>query len=310
MKLRRLVLVAVALALPLPAFAQPESASPPLSRLHKEARRSALNLWGWTPPEYMENWEFGINTGEQKTPLYFADLIFPLLRSHSDDRILFFEPRVNHAKSETLFNTGLGYRQLVLHHSWMLGTNLFYDYDTHVSHYRLGTGLEAISSYAEFRANGYLGLSLARTVEPGAAAQIVEKPVDGYDLEFGMPVPYYSRLKLFGGYEWYNFRKFEDREGWSARAEYKPVPFVVLDVTLSDNTKRDIGWGLNVAFRPPFGDNAPEKIRSPLKLDRVIFPDSDVSKRIYSLVERHHEIVVESYSESKGQVTVEVKRGT
>ena len=49
---------------------------------------------------------------------------------------------------------------------------------------------------------------------------------------------------------------------------------------------------------------------SPLKLDKVMFPDADVSDRLYTLVERHHEIVVERYRENLGAVTVEVARGT
>ncbi len=256
----------------------------------------------------LQNWEFGINIGDEKTPLYFADLIFPLYRPDAEDRALFFEPRINHVLSETLFNAGLGYRQLFWDRTWMLGGNLFYDYDTHVSHYRVGTGLEAISNYAELRANGYFGLSLTREVDPGTSIDIVEKPVDGYDLEIGAPIPYYSRLKLFGGYEWYDFKKFKNREGWSVRAEYKPVPFVVLDLILSDNTKRNTGWTANFAFKPPIWDNVPQKIENPFKLDKVIFPeDNDMGSRLLNLVERHHEIVVEKYSSGSG-VNVEVGR--
>ena len=271
---------------------------------------SSSDAHEWPLPDYMENWEFGIDVGDDRTPLYFADLILPLIRSGTGVDALFFEPRVNHAHSETLFNTGLGYRRLIRDRSWMVGTNLFFDYDTHVSHQRVGTGLEAISSYAEIRANGYFGVSLARTIDPGAAADVIEKAVDGFDLEVGIPIPYYSRLKLFGGYEWYDFKQFKDREGWTVRAEYRPIPSIVLDLILTDNTKRDTGWGVNVAFRLPMGGNATHEWRSPLKLDETAFPKSDVSHRLMSLVERHHEIVVERYSQTKGGINIEVRRGT
>jgi len=160
------------------------------------------------------------------------------------------------------------------------------------------------------RANGYLGLSPTRRVQSDGATNNVERAVHGYDVELGAPVPYYSRLKLFGGYEWYNFRKFKDREGWTIRAEYKPVPLVVLDLTYSDNTKRDPGFGVNIAFHPPIWNNAPERAAPPFRLDKTIFPDSDVSHRLFTLVERHHEIVVESYSQTSGAVSVEIRRGT
>ncbi len=265
---------------------------------------------GWDLPDFMRNWEFGFNLGDERTPRYFADLILPLFRPDAEDRALFFEPRVSHQAGETLFNTGIGYRQMVRDRSWLLGANLFHDYETQVSHYRVGTGLEAISAYAELRANGYFGLSRARSIQDDEASAIVEKAVDGYDVEIGAPIPFYSRLKLFGGYEWYDFKKTKNREGWSARAEYRPFPFIVLDVLLTDNTKRNAGWIVNVAFRPPWGVNRPPRMASPLKLDPVMFPDSDVSDRLFTLVERHHEIVVEKYGESNGQLNVEIRRGT
>ena len=260
--------------------------------------------------EYMKNWEFGITINENQSPRYFADLIIPAYRPDSEDRTVFLEPRVTHLNSETLLNFGMGYRQFEWDRTWMLGGNMFYDWETTHSHHRVGFGVEAINAHAELRANSYFGLSNNKTAEPGISTQIVEKPVDGFDLEAGLPVPYYSRLKLFGGYERYNFEKFEDRTGWTTRAEYKPYPFIVLDVTLSDNTKRSPNWGMTVALRPPLWENAPEKAPSPLRLDKVMFPDADVSDRLYTLVERHHEIVVESYRENLGSVSVEIARGT
>jgi len=307
MELRFLVAAVFTLSLAAPAGAQAEPDSPLFPRLDQEnPGQQSGNLWGWSPPDYMENWEFGINLGEEKTPLYFADLFFPLYRPDAEDRIFFLEPRVNYLQGETLLNMGLGYRHLVHDRTWMLGGNVFYDYHTH-SHYRVGVGLEALSTYAELRVNSYFGLSLARESDPGPSVVIVERPVDGFDVEVGSPIPYYSRLKLFGGYEWYDFKKFKNREGWSVRAEYKPVSFVVLDVILSDNTKRNTGWTVNLAFKLPLGNNAPERTETPLKLDPILFPDGDVGDRLLSLVERHHEIVVEKYSSGSG-INIEVGR--
>ncbi|MBI3322156.1 MAG: inverse autotransporter beta domain-containing protein [Candidatus Omnitrophica bacterium] len=260
---------------------------------------------------YVKNWEFGISIDEDESPRYFADVIFPTYRPDAEDRTVFLEPRITHLNSETLLNFGLGYRQFLWDRSWMLGGNVFYDWESTHAHQRVGFGAEAIHSYAELRGNTYWGLSLNKTAEPGLATQIVEKPVDGWDVELGFPVPYYSRLKLFGGYERYDFKKFENRTGWTTRAEFKPYPFLVLDATLSDNTKRSPNWGMKVAVRPFFREDAPkERLRSPLKLDAVMFPDADVSDHLYDLVERHHEIVVESYRENLGSVTVEIARGT
>jgi len=281
----------------------------PESKVRKPQKEPVpLNFSYPQVPEFMKHWEFGINIDEGEGPQYFADLILPLYRPDAEDRTLFVEPRIAHTDSQTLLNLGLGYRRFIWDRSWMLGGNTFFDYETEVDHYRLGLGLEAISAYAELRANGYFGLSHARTTLPGSASDDTEKAVDGYDLELGFPVPYYSRLKFFGGYEWYDFKQFDNRRGWWARAAYTPTPAVILDVSLRDNNKQSTAWGLTVAFRPPFWENSLKETRSPFKLDQVIFPDSDVSDKLYIPVERHHEIVVESYKQAAGQATIEITR--
>ena len=280
------------------------------SAQQNDIRKSATQPTPTTLPDYMQNWEFGVHAEEDSGFRYFADLIFPLYRPTEGDKTLFFEPRVSHVNHGTLLNFGTGYRTLVRNNTWLLGTNAFYDYETVHQHYRVGAGAEIISAYAELRANGYLGLSHTRRVQSDGATNNVERAVHGYDVELGGPVPYYSRLKLFGGYEWYNFRKFKDREGWTIRAEYKPMQTMVLDLTYSDNTKRTPGFGVNIAFRPPIWLNAPERVISPFRLDETIFPNSDVSDRLFTLVERHHEIVVESYSQTTGGISVEIRRGT
>lgn len=261
-------------------------------------------------PDYMRNWEFGVHAEDDTGFRYFADLMFPLHRFAAQHGVLFFEPRVSHVDRATLFNNGIGYRRLVRNDTWLLGVNTFYDYEALREHARVGFGGEALSAYAEARANGYLGISHTRTIQSDGATTNVERAVSGYDVEVGAPIPHYSRLKLFGGYEWYDFKKFKDREGWTVRAEYRPVSTMVLDLTYSDNTKRDPGFGVNIAFRPPIWDVARTPAVSPLRLDKALFPDSDVSDRVFSLVERHHEIVVESYSQAVGKLNIEIKRGT
>ena len=260
-------------------------------------------------PDFMESWEFGLNVDEDEGPSYFADILLPLYRDSDRTRLLFVEPRVRYADRSYLFNSGLGFRQLALNQSWLLGMNVFHDYDTDDSHYRVGWGAEALSAYAEARTNMYIGLSQKRLVEENAGGNTFEEAVNGWDFELGAPVPYYSRLKVFGGYNFYNFEEFKNRYGWTLRAEYKPFPFLVIDGLVSDSTKSNVDWGMTVAFRIPLGDNAPQSWHSPLQWDATAFPESDASEFLYSLVERHHEIVVERWRQT-GTLTVEVARGT
>ena len=260
-------------------------------------------------PDYMKHWEFGIDINEHQGPRYFSDLIFPLYRDPDGRSVAFFEPRLTYRDRTWLTNVGAGYRQLALDKAWLLGGNMFYDYSSAHSHYRIGWGLEALSSYAELRANSYLGISPERLVQQGGEGNTFERAVNGFDLEAGAPVPYYSRLKVFGGFEWYKYRYFKNRAGWRLRTEYKPVPFIVIDGSVSDSTKSNVDWGLTMALRIPFGAGPKESLRSVLQFDSTIFPESDASKFFFSLVERHHEIVLERRRKT-GSMSVEVARGT
>ncbi len=260
-------------------------------------------------PDYMEHWEFGMDVNEDQGPRYLLDPIIPLARHSKDaEDVAFLEPRMTYRDRAWLLNLGGGYRRLVLNRAWLLGGNLFYDYESEHAHSRVGLGAEALSSFAELRSNVYIATSSERTVEENSGGITRERAVNGFDMEVGAPVPYYSRLKLFGGFNWYDQPHFKNRSGWTLRAEYKPVPFIVIDGTVSDNTKTNVDWGLKVALRIPFGGNV-EHLRAPTQPDPTMFPESDASVHFWDLVERHHEIVVERRRDT-GTISVQISRGT
>ncbi|MBI4342058.1 MAG: inverse autotransporter beta domain-containing protein [Candidatus Omnitrophica bacterium] len=248
-----------------------------------------------------------MNYDEGQGPRYGADIILPLYRAEDGDRAVFLEPRLNYANSEFLLNTGVGYRQLVKNRAWLVGGNMFWDYETEAAHYRVGWGAEAVSRFAELRANYYLGLSQKRLTEDTGGTQVFEEVVDGYDVEVGSPIPYYSRVKVFGGFNWYNYKEFKNRYGWTIRTEYTPVKYLVVDWLLSNDTKTNLDWGVTVAFRLPLGGNRAEPIRNPVRPDTTMFPESDMQGDLWRLVERHHEIVVEAERRTSG-VSVEIVR--
>lgn len=260
-------------------------------------------------PDYMEHWEFGIDVNEDQGPRYFLDPIIPLSRQLTDAKdVVFLEPRVTYRDHEWLINFGGGYRRLVLNRAWLLGGNMFYDYASEHAHSRVGLGAEALSSFAELRSNVYIATSGERTVEENAGGITYERAVNGFDMEAGAPVPYYSRVKLFGGFNWYDQPHFKNRYGWTLRTEYKPVPFIVIDGTVGNDTKTNVDWGMKVVLRIPLGGNV-EQLRAPAQLDPTMFPESDASVHLFDLVERHHEIVVERRLQT-GSISIQVSRGT
>lgn len=261
-------------------------------------------------PDFVEHWEYGLNVDEDEGPHFFIDPLVPFYRSPTNDRVAFIEPRLSYRDSHWLTNLGIGVRQLVADREWLLGGNVFYDYASEHSHSRVGFGAEALSHYAELRSNVYIGSSRERTVEQTNTFTVFEKAVDGVDVEAGMPIPYYSRLKVYGGFNWYNFEEFKNRYGWTLRTEYIPWPFIVIDGTLSNDTKTNVDWGMTVAFRLPLGGNAIDtrSLQSVFELDETMFPESDMGGDMFRLVERHHEIVVERRRVTGG-VSVEIARG-
>jgi hypothetical protein len=257
----------------------------------------------------MERWEFGIDVNEDQGPRYLLDPIIPLYRQPIDTTdVVFLEPRMTYRDHEWLINFGGGYRRLVSDRAWLLGGNLFYDYESENAHSRVGLGAEALSSFAELRSNVYIPTSGERE-DSVAGAVTYERAVSGFDVELGAPVPYYSRLKVFGGFNWYDQPHFKNRYGWTLRTEYKPVPFLVIDGTVSDDTKSNVDWGMKVVVRIPLGGNR-DDVRSPLQLDPTMFPESDASVHFFDLVERHHEIVLERSQKTATGLTVEAGRGS
>ena len=109
-----------------------------------------------TVPEYLKKWEFGADMGEDRGPRFFIDPIIPLHHAEENAQVVFLEPRLTYRDHEWLLNLGGGYRRLVRNRAWLLGGNMFYDYETEYSHSRVGWGLEALSSYAELRSNVYI----------------------------------------------------------------------------------------------------------------------------------------------------------
>jgi adhesin/invasin len=263
---------------------------------------------GTAIPDYLEHWEFGVDVNEDRGPRFFIDPIVPLYRPADNAQVVFLEPRLAYRNQEWLLNFGGGYRRLVLDRAWLLGGNMFYDHESQYSHSRVGWGVEALSTYAEARSNVYVPTSGERTVEENAGGTTRERAVSGFDMELGAPIPYYSRVKVFGGLNWYDLPDFKSRYGWTLRTEYKPMPFIVIDGTVGNDTKTNVDWGLKVAFRIPLGGNI-EPVRSPLQLDATTFPESDAGGHLFDLVERHHEIVIQRSHTSSTGLTVEAGRG-
>jgi hypothetical protein len=96
-------------------------------------------------------------------------------------------------KEKTVINIGLGHRYLTNDEKYLLGANMFYDYDTKYGHQRYSIGAELKSSTFEMTANSYKGLS---GWKDGKGTNL-DKALNGYDIEVGAQLPYMPGTKAY-----------------------------------------------------------------------------------------------------------------
>lgn len=93
-------------------------------------------------------------------------------------------------KDRTIGNIGLGVRYNF--DEWLLGGNIFYDYDFTRGHRRLGLGGEAWTDYLKFSGNYYHPLSDWKDSEDFDFYE--ERPARGWDIRAEAWLPSYPQL--------------------------------------------------------------------------------------------------------------------
>ena len=261
-------------------------------------------------PEWMKRINFGAELGTDQKPYFYFETVQPLYQDIDKLSTVFIQPRISMHEERPAYNLGIGYRKLLSENTIMLGTNMFFDYEADHDHYRTGLGLEAFVNLIECRVNSYIGLSPRRLVHEVGIMREYEKAVDGFDWEFGLPIPFMNWIKLFGGGYWYNYEKFKNKEGWQVRTEIKPFKFTTLNFITFDDNKGDMEYRVDARVNLPFGTGGKneEKICN-IGLSKTAYSEKvDHSNRVLDRVERQYKIEVERWTENAGAV-VEIKRG-
>lgn len=148
----------------------------------------------------------------------------------------------------------------------------------------------------EFRTNFYNALTGQRDTNLGTSSiTYYEKAVDGFDAEIGTPIPHIPWLKVFGGYQWYDYEHRSSFNGWTSRVEMTLKKAAVLNVGIfDDEDSRDVGLEIDLRFKLVFAD-----MKSLLTLDDVewvsssAYQDIELQDRLLERVERDFEIKVE-----------------
>lgn len=199
----------------------------------------------------------GVRGGNGNRWSFTNDFILPVYRT--DTSALFLNPRATFGNEGAWdFNIGVGYRHLVAD-SVILGGNIYYD--TSMRYHenslilkreqryygQIGTGVEVLTDWVNFRANGYLHVSGDAIVDDyyrfsdlgiyGSGGAITEA-LSGFDGEVGFKIPglsNYVETWVYGGGYAFSGEHITNVNGYKARLEIIPAGLVRMSVGYSND---------------------------------------------------------------------------
>tara|TARA_Y100001936_G_C15888687_1_gene566775 strand:+ start:18 stop:908 length:891 start_codon:yes stop_codon:yes gene_type:complete len=233
--------------------------------------------------------EVQITTGEDYKPEYSIMKIVPLA-AHPGVDAWFVQLQLNshniRGKSRTSINSGIGYRNLSENKKYLVGVNVFFDYDEEENS-RGSVGLELRSSVFEAIANYYETIS-----DPTTVGSFTERSLTGYDLTLVGEVPYLPWANVVGNfYVWEAEKNAEDTEGSKISLEMTVTPTIILEGGFNDNNNMD-----RVSFFKAYFVYPPrERVAATNKLiGDSAFSSGDMSGELLSKIKRTNKQVIES----------------
>lgn len=193
----------------------------------------------------------------------------------------------------TIGNVGVGVRHNL--GNWLLGGNIFYDYDFTRGHRRLGLGTEAWTDYLKFSGNYYHPLSEWKDSKDFDFYE--ERPARGWDVRAEAWIPSYPQVGGKLVFEQYygnevalfgtdNLQK--NPHAVTLGLNYQPVPLVKIGADYKAGTGDSNDLNVNVALNYQFG----VPLKAQLDADNVKASHSLIGSR-QDFVERNNFIVLE-----------------
>lgn len=221
--------------------------------------------------------------------------------------VLFSQFSTQRKEDRTIANAGLGIRQNV--GNWLLGSNVFYDYDYTRGHRRLGLGTEAWTDFLRFSGNYYHPLSGWKNSPDLDFYE--ERPARGWDVRAESWLPFYPQIggKLI--YEQYygdevalfgsdNLQK--NPRAVTLGLSYTPVPLftVSADYKAGTGNNNDLSVSAMLTYQPGVPLNAQ------LDPENVKIQHSLAGSR-HDFVDRNNFIVLEYREKNPLDVTLWLK---
>lgn len=219
------------------------------------------------------------------------DLLMPLYDQGDD--LVFTQGSLHRTDSRSQANLGLGLRHFTP--TYMLGGNLFGDYDLSRDHARAGVGLEYWRDFMKFGANGYMRLTGWK--DSPDLGDYQERPANGWDIRAQAWVPSLPQLGGKLTYEQYYGKEValfgvdnrqKNPHAITTGINYTPMPLITLGAEQRQgqsgrNDTRftmDMNYQLGVPWRTQVDPAAVAAMRS-------------LAGSRYDLVERNNNIVLE-----------------
>ncbi|EJX6512931.1 inverse autotransporter beta domain-containing protein, partial [Salmonella enterica] len=219
------------------------------------------------------------------------DLLMPLYDRGNE--MVFTQGSLHRTDSRTQANLGAGWRHFTP--AYMLGGNLFGDYDLSRDHARMGVGMEYWRDFLKLGANGYMRLTGWK--DSPDLENYQERPANGWDIRAQAWVPSLPQLGGKLTYEQYYGKEValfgvdnrqKNPHAITAGINYTPVPLITLGAEQRQGQSGksdtrlmvDMNYQLGVPWRAQVDPDAVAAMRS-------------LTGSRYDLVERNNNIVLE-----------------
>lgn len=259
------------------------------------ARGMATGAAGSEIQDFLSN--FGTARVQLETDKNFSlknsqlDLLIPLY--DQGNNVVFTQGSVHRTDDRNQSNLGLGIRHFTS--DYMLGANLFGDYDLSRDHARAGIGAEYWRAFLKLSANGYVGLTGWKNSPD--LRDYEERPANGWDVRMQGWLP--ALPQLGGKLTWEQYygkevalfgidNRQSNPRAMTAGLDYTPVPLLTFSAEQrqgkSGQNDTRLGLGLNYRLGVP--------CRHQIDPGMVASMRSLAGSR-YDLVDRNNNIVLE-----------------
>ena len=233
------------------------------------------------------------------------DYFVPLYDSQKS--VYFSQLSAQRKEERTIGNIGFGVRHNL--DKWLLGGNIFYDYDFTRGHRRLGLGTEAWTDYLKLSGNYYHPLSDWKDSKDFDF--YLERPARGWDVRAEAWLPSYPQLGGKVVFEQYygdevalfgtdNLEK--DPYAVTLGMNYQPVPLLTVGADYKAGTGDNSDLSVNATINYQFGVPLKDQLNS----DNVKVAHSLMGSR-HDFVERNNFIVLEYKEKDPLDVTLWLK---